>query len=354
MKPRVFVGSSTESLNIAYAIQENLEHDANVTVWTQGVFQLTSNALDDLLVILNDIDFGIFVFSPDDIVTIRNVTKTVTRDNVIFELGLFIGRLGKENVFFIVPYESEDLKIPTDLLGVAPGRYFSNREDGNLKAALGPFCNQVREKIKGFVYESIHDIENESREVKHLALNKPLYWTQLMLAALLENNLQPILKSYEELKKGIVFIPTKQYINHSDFLSDIAILLKDYMRLVNVFLPLMSKEFVDVLNREVPSPIEIKSYTDQVIRYKELLEWEYRLEQIEFPTQYIDTKEGFSDIAYYTLNKISKIPSIMRNRIQAKINNEDLNRPDLMLNDIFALDKITKLTESFSILHPNS
>jgi hypothetical protein len=37
MKPKLFIGSSTEALNIAYAIQENLQHDVLSKVWTQSL-----------------------------------------------------------------------------------------------------------------------------------------------------------------------------------------------------------------------------------------------------------------------------------------------------------------------------
>lgn len=150
MKPRVFIGSSTEALEVAHAIQENLEHDALCKVWTQGIFDLAGNALDNLLAASLTSDFAVFVFQPDDITKIRADTAQTVRDNVIFELGLFIGKLGKEKVYFLVPAKSEGMHLPTDLLGITPGSYVPPETKADLLAVLGPFCNKIRRQMKGF------------------------------------------------------------------------------------------------------------------------------------------------------------------------------------------------------------
>jgi predicted nucleotide-binding protein len=79
MKARVFIGSSSEQVDTAYAIQRNLERTCDTTVWDQGVFALTSTVLDDLVEALDRTDFGVFVFGPDDIVTIRAKEYQSTR-----------------------------------------------------------------------------------------------------------------------------------------------------------------------------------------------------------------------------------------------------------------------------------
>lgn len=142
--PRLFVGSSVESLDVAYAVQENLEFDAETTVWSQASFQPSQSTLRDLIGTLDRFDFAAFVFASDDIVHIRGRAQPAVRDNVIFELGLFLGALGPNRCFIIMPRGAERPSLPTDLLGIDPLSYASWRSDQNLVGALGSACNKIR------------------------------------------------------------------------------------------------------------------------------------------------------------------------------------------------------------------
>jgi hypothetical protein len=104
--------------------------------------------LEKLTAALPTFDFGIFVFSADDLVSLRNDTMRAVRDNVIFEMGLFVGNLGRHRTFFVVPRGTEDLRIPTDLAGVIPLSYDTHRQDGNMTLTLGPACNKIRRVLQ--------------------------------------------------------------------------------------------------------------------------------------------------------------------------------------------------------------
>lgn len=146
MKPRVFIGSSTEGLPIAYALQNNLESSAEITVWEQNVFKPSEYTLESLLKQLESTDFGIFVFSRDDLVRIRGQKQAAVRDNVVFEFGLFVGHLGRKYSVMLLP-KGERLRIPSDLWGVNVLTFDSNRKDGNLQAAVGPASNDIRKLL---------------------------------------------------------------------------------------------------------------------------------------------------------------------------------------------------------------
>jgi hypothetical protein len=148
MKPRVFIGSSVEQIDLAYAVQEGLDYDVEATVWTQGVFQPSRSTMAALVDQLDENDFAIFVLAPDDLTAMRKEIVSSVRDNVIFELGLFSGRYGHERCFIITPRNSDDLHLPTDLLGITPAEYDADRQDKNLVAALGAACNRIRKSIR--------------------------------------------------------------------------------------------------------------------------------------------------------------------------------------------------------------
>jgi hypothetical protein len=148
MKPTLFVGSSSESLDVAYAAQRNLEDVAEVVVWTQGIFELTKSYLESLLEALEDTEFGLFIFGADDLIRIRGAEMATARDNVVFELGLFIGRLGRDRTFILMPKSSADFHLPTDLLGISTATFQPPSRPERLQAALGPACHDIRLAIR--------------------------------------------------------------------------------------------------------------------------------------------------------------------------------------------------------------
>lgn len=120
MKKRVFIGSSSEEIGTAKIVKKLLENDFDVVIWDENiwdksVFRLNNNFLADLLSASLKFDFGILIGSPDDKLEIRGEEVMSARDNVIFELGLFIGRLGVDKCAFLI---QDGVNIPSDLQGI--------------------------------------------------------------------------------------------------------------------------------------------------------------------------------------------------------------------------------------------
>src|SRR6202140_2529819 len=127
-KPALFIGSSTQSLPVARVLQSQLKADATVNVWDQGIFGISDYTLDRLLGAIREFDFGVFVFSADDTLEIQGQRYLVARDNVVFELGVFAGGLGRERTFMVVQELLEPFHLPTDPQGITTARSSWSRD----------------------------------------------------------------------------------------------------------------------------------------------------------------------------------------------------------------------------------
>lgn len=123
-RPSIFVGSSLESKPIAERVRNGFPDDQFVVdPWYSGVFGKTSSTGGDMsnaewLKNFTDIyDYAIFIFAPDDETksltrfdmpdgTARNAVGT--RHNVVYEFGLFMGRIGAKKTFILFDEAVED------------------------------------------------------------------------------------------------------------------------------------------------------------------------------------------------------------------------------------------------------
>ena len=145
-KVRVFIICSVEALPVARIIENAFEHDDFVVrLWTHDVFKVASYALDSLETEVDDSDFAIAIAHTDDVTTVRDQNWPTPRDNVIFELGLFMGRLGRKRAILMDPRE-EKVKLPSDLAGVTTIPY-SYEKGKDAAANMAPACNMLRDHI---------------------------------------------------------------------------------------------------------------------------------------------------------------------------------------------------------------
>jgi hypothetical protein len=106
------------------------------------VFQLNQSFLESLLIAANSYDFAILILTPDDLLKSRGKQYKTARDNVVFEHGLFLGRLGPRRAFILC---EENVKILSDFSGITVSKFKKSTND--IKTAVEPACNQIQDTI---------------------------------------------------------------------------------------------------------------------------------------------------------------------------------------------------------------
>ncbi len=146
-KPRLFIGSSSESKSVALAFIAALRSCAAPVGWWQArEFRIGKSTLESLMAASQSYDFGLFILGADDDGRSRHKRYLFPRDNVLFEHGLFLGSLGVERSFAVLqlsPFGAAPVKVPADLESITIPRY-----DGKSGARLNQSVKDAAEKIR--------------------------------------------------------------------------------------------------------------------------------------------------------------------------------------------------------------
>lgn len=155
----MFVASSSERIAIAIEVAKKLNAagkapgEATSAIrarpWTNDIFSFSRTYIESLERELDQADFAVVIYMGDDLAQMRTQRVNLPRDNVVFELGLFIGRLSRERCFFFVDAAS-DTHITSDLSGVKEVSFISGGSgpSGSHQRSLGQACRRVVDQMR--------------------------------------------------------------------------------------------------------------------------------------------------------------------------------------------------------------
>jgi hypothetical protein len=163
---RVFIGSSTKYIKLAHAFRMTFEHDTDlsVEVWDISNWRDMYDNLTSLIGFLDQFQFGIFLLTPDEQLA-KTTTKDkldVPRDNVIFELGMWLGRAGRDRTWHVVP-SNVNVKIPTDLNGLNAIKYLHPGEQ-EYRSNEPPHFRSAFANAHDFVLANIKDYQQSASQ----------------------------------------------------------------------------------------------------------------------------------------------------------------------------------------------
>jgi predicted nucleotide-binding protein len=144
----MFIGSSAEALPVAEAVHSLMEgKGVESTLWNNGAFGMNTSGLESLMRASERFDYACFILRRDDLARSRGRKLFTVRDNVILEIGLFLGALGRERVFIIFERGNKP-DLPSDLNGINFLSYDGSRADGSLKSALVSACLEIQDAVR--------------------------------------------------------------------------------------------------------------------------------------------------------------------------------------------------------------
>lgn len=140
LKPKIFIGSSGDGLTVAEEVRNNLSSIGDCLVWKDtGVWEPNRSTFDNLLRMAGYFDIGAFVATMDDVTLTKDALVLEPRDNVILEMALFLGALGRDKSLLLV---EKGVKLPSDFDGIYMVRF--DRDDN---ASIASACQEYADHI---------------------------------------------------------------------------------------------------------------------------------------------------------------------------------------------------------------
>lgn len=145
-KPKIFIAASTSADDYATAVKGHLEKAFDVYVWSDIGSSNSKFLPENIRSLPFQYDFGVFIFSDDDILTKNNERLVITRDNVLFEFGVFVGNLGYERCYILAP-NLPKFHLPSDLDGFLFHPFAKPENSSDYESVFRVPCGRIKESI---------------------------------------------------------------------------------------------------------------------------------------------------------------------------------------------------------------
>ena len=136
-----------------HKIQSILSKYCDVEPWDKDVFRVGDFTLEDLHRKVVQSHFALLIIYPDDEIVKRDETGYTARDNVLFELGLFMGVLGRHRSFCLLVSDkrggkSKEVLIPSDLAGLQRLNITLVDDETKFNSDLQLVCKELKKGIE--------------------------------------------------------------------------------------------------------------------------------------------------------------------------------------------------------------
>lgn len=145
----IFIASSSEAKEVAYGIKSYFPNEQFlVDVWDKAFKDGKSN-LENLKEITVIYDYAIIVLTNDDFIIHREYSDGGVPPNIMFEAGLFYGRIGEGRTFFVAEDKIHEFvdKVFSDYKGISLSNTFKNDRTKEPRDNVRYVASIIKEKI---------------------------------------------------------------------------------------------------------------------------------------------------------------------------------------------------------------